>query len=202
MLTLSVPHLDCICQLPLACVLPLQTLSSTAFSMMVSATLRRSLKVSLSNVVPLGRPSRRNMSSQWSWDRCSPRTYFSTGIAFCTQKQWSNLLISKLIQKHFLFFSYSSLYLSSPTPLWQRQSTLYLSTSACNLTDMAVGCCSFRSLSCHENRNSSNTYVLLLFRERVKITIVENVKILKRNIKWSDTYFCTWMWSSLPELSP
>lgn len=90
-----------------------------------------------------------------------------------------------------LFFSYSSLYLSSPTPLWQRQSTLYLSTSACNLTDMAVGCCSFRSLSCHENRNSSNTYVLLLFRERVKITIVENVKILKRNIKWSDTYFCT-----------
>lgn len=202
MLTLSVPHLDCICQLPLACVLPLQTLSSTAFSMMVSATLRRSLKVSLSNVVPLGRPSRRNMSSQWSWDRCSPRTYFSTGIAFCTQKQWSNLLISKLIQKHFLFFSYSSLYLASPTPLWQRQSTLYLSTSACNLTDMAVGCCSFRSLSCHENRNSSNTYVLLLFRERVKITIVENVKILKRNIKWSDTYFCTWMWSSLPELSP
>lgn len=66
------------------------TLSSKAFSTMVLATARRSPKVSLSKVVPLGRPSNRNMSSQWSWDRCSPRTYFSTGTMFYTCRwTWS-----------------------------------------------------------------------------------------------------------------
>ena len=118
--------------------------------MMVSATESRSLKVSISSLVPLGRPSRRNMSSQWSWDRCSPRTYFSTGARFytmqgrgggkrceCTRKKAEHVQPVVLGQRDRdrdrepLVDS-----ISLPTRAGR---TLYLSTSACSLTDMVVG---------------------------------------------------------------
>lgn len=58
----------------------IHTLSSIAFSIMASVTFNRSPNSKPSSVVPRGRPRRRKRSNQWSGERCSPLTYFRSGI--------------------------------------------------------------------------------------------------------------------------
>lgn len=56
---------------------------ASAFLMISSLALRTWPKFSFSRVVPFGMWSRRKSSIQWSWERGSPRTHFSTGSTFC-----------------------------------------------------------------------------------------------------------------------
>lgn len=66
-----------------SCCSYIQTFKAAAFLMICSLALRIFPKVSFSRVVPLGIWSILNSSSQWSCERGSPLTHFSTGSTFC-----------------------------------------------------------------------------------------------------------------------
>lgn len=113
---------------------------ASAFWMISLEAVKISRKVSFSSVMPRGIFSKRNKSSQWSWDSGSPRTHLSTGST-----SW----------KGTVSFVKPRLYQANIRKILIAQKvTLYLSISFCNRTDIEV----FSSLRIRSNqcvRNSS-----------------------------------------------